>query len=419
MTTLLFCTLGSLAAEDSSINPLNLHLMTDKVSGGARCLDGSPGGFYISKYNSVANSDDWQLWLEGGGWCLDDVDCWGRSHTKLGQSTNWPQVAKTHGIMSGNCTDNPEFCNFNRVYVAYCDGTSYSGNIEGPITVPGKPTPIYYRGQKLLDAVFETLQEQYNLTTAKRFLFMGSSAGGLGAFINTERVHAKLMTITSGKLLSFKAIYISGFFLDHVNLAGEPVYGTEMRYIFNRTNATGSTNTGCLKANQGHEDDCFFAANIYDHVAVPTFVLNSAYDAYQTSCILTAKFVPNWPGQTAVNNMCNNFSSMAACQTDPEKCSQQQMITMLQYETDFLTTIQAKAALARPGNGAFLYSCHTHDTAPTHDYTKFTVNGTTMAQAAVKWWNSPVTTPAAENTYYPCMYHTGPTGPRNCNPSCT
>eukprot|EP01064_Diplonema_japonicum_P019007 TRINITY_DN2770_c0_g1_i1.p1 TRINITY_DN2770_c0_g1~~TRINITY_DN2770_c0_g1_i1.p1 ORF type:complete len:447 (+),score=75.28 TRINITY_DN2770_c0_g1_i1:68-1408(+) len=402
---------------------MHLHLMQDKVASGAVCLDGGPGGFYYSVAGNANNANDWQVWLQGGGWCYDDMDCWGRSSTRLGSHKSWASTEVGKGIMSGNCTDNPEFCNFNRVYIAYCDGTSYSGNIEGPVTVPGKPTPIYYRGRRLLDAVFDTLTEQFGLASAKRFLFMGSSAGGLGAFMHTDYVHERVLAITNGELEVFKSIPISGFFLDHVNVANEHVYGQEIRYQLARTNSTPSTNGACVAAMEGaggNVSDCFFAPNIYNYIQAPTFILNSAYDSWQTQCIFTPKLVPGWPKQTATTNgLCNQFPYIAKCQENPENCNQTQIVTMMSYMSDFLTTIKSKSALSRPGNGAFLYSCHTHDTAITPDFTRFSVNGTTMQQATSKWWNSPVTTPAAENTYYPCMYHTGPTGPRICNPSCT
>lgn len=37
--------------------------------------------------------------------------------------------------MSDDCKVNPDYCNFNRVHMAYCDGNSFSGNADMPITV--------------------------------------------------------------------------------------------------------------------------------------------------------------------------------------------------------------------------------------------------------------------------------------------
>lgn len=35
--------------------------------------------------------------------------------------------------MDSDCDNNPDFCNFNRVYMAYCDGNSFSGNRDQPV----------------------------------------------------------------------------------------------------------------------------------------------------------------------------------------------------------------------------------------------------------------------------------------------
>ena len=42
--------------------------------------------------------------------------------------------------------------------------------------------------------------------------------------------------------------------------------------------------------------------------------------------------------------------------------------------------------------------------------------GVSMQQAVSKWWNAPVTDPAASHTYSPCHYKM--TSPHKCNPTC-
>ena len=57
--------------------------------------------------------------------------------------------------MSDDCTANPDFCNFNRVHMPYCDGNSFSGNRDDAVVVNGKP--LYFRGRRVMDAVLESL----------------------------------------------------------------------------------------------------------------------------------------------------------------------------------------------------------------------------------------------------------------------
>lgn len=83
--------------------------------------------------------------------CYDKLDCWGRSNGNLGSSTKWAPTSSMGGIMSDNCKTNPDFCNFNRVHMVYCDGNSFSGNRDDPLVVKGtdgKDKPLYFRGRR-------------------------------------------------------------------------------------------------------------------------------------------------------------------------------------------------------------------------------------------------------------------------------
>lgn len=113
------------AQQDSS----DVRVIIVRVQG-AVCLDGSAPGYYIRRASS-AGEDKWILHLEGGGWCGDEADCLSRSKTALGSSINWPLTAEFHGFLSDNVTVNPDFYNWNMVYLMYCDGSSFSGNRLG------------------------------------------------------------------------------------------------------------------------------------------------------------------------------------------------------------------------------------------------------------------------------------------------
>ncbi len=56
---------------------------------GARCLDGSPPGYYYRSSSSVQASTKWKLHIMGGGWCVSGADCLARSKTLLGTSCTW------------------------------------------------------------------------------------------------------------------------------------------------------------------------------------------------------------------------------------------------------------------------------------------------------------------------------------------
>jgi len=67
--------------------------------------------------------------MEGGGYCTDENDCGKRSHTDLGSSKKWPNTITIDGFLSDDCTQNPHFCGWSVVFIPYCDGGVFSGNM--------------------------------------------------------------------------------------------------------------------------------------------------------------------------------------------------------------------------------------------------------------------------------------------------
>jgi len=54
----------------------------------AKCLDGSPGGFWFLPGFDSGNRK-YVIHLQGGGWCMNIDSCFKRSKTMLGSSNNW------------------------------------------------------------------------------------------------------------------------------------------------------------------------------------------------------------------------------------------------------------------------------------------------------------------------------------------
>lgn len=99
----------------------------------AACLDGSPYGFY--HVPSPSNSTKWTVFLEGGGWCVDETDCFGRSHGILGNSSLFPKSA---GCTCMNTVGDGLDASCNCLYLPYCDGASFAGFREAPVPVPNE-----------------------------------------------------------------------------------------------------------------------------------------------------------------------------------------------------------------------------------------------------------------------------------------
>ena len=164
---------------------MTLQLLNDTKTSGAVCLDGTPGGFYFSKATNASNANDWQIYFQGGGWCYDDKDCWHRSNSHLGSTKGALSTVTVGGLMDSDCGRNPDFCNFNRVFLIYCDGNSFSGNrdLPYPVVEDGQKANLYFRGRRIVDEVLKALSANYGLADAKNVLLTGCSAGGLATCV--------------------------------------------------------------------------------------------------------------------------------------------------------------------------------------------------------------------------------------------
>jgi Pectinacetylesterase len=197
----------------------------------------------------------------------------------------------------------------------------------------------------------------------------------------------------------------SGFFLNHTNVLGEYVYGTDMASAFELYNASGGLDTSCIAA--GHGAGCYFAPLTYNYIESRIFVMNSAVDLWQVQCVLTSV-----PFET-----CSGAPGWGSCAANYETCNTTQIQSLITYESNFLTTLRTSPTWSKAGNGGFVYSCVSHVASEGSEYwTGITIDNTTYVDAFNKWWLSSADTPAADNQYLPCTLHSTP--PYRCNPTC-
>jgi hypothetical protein len=210
------------------------------------------------------------------------------------------------------------------------------------------------------------------------------------------------------------------FFLYHKNIVGVPVYPDQIQEMFKLSNASGGVNQKCITATTDPDEHyrCMFAQFVVGDIDAPTMILNSALDAWQTSCIFTAALPTDFPNQSSLgtNGQCNAFADFRNCSGNPNNCNTTQMETMNGYQKDFVAAIQGSAAYTKAGNGVFAHSCHTHCEALAAGW-HYNISGVTMQAAVSKWWHAATAEPAVDNRHLPCVYHTT-TSPHTCNPSC-
>ncbi|XP_057965041.1 pectin acetylesterase 6-like isoform X2 [Malania oleifera] len=255
---------ATVPAPKPSMVPLTL--IQAAASKGAVCLDGTLPGYHLDRGNgSGANS--WLIQLEGGGWCNTIRNCVYRKTTRRGSSIYMEKQLPFTGILSNKFEENPDFFNWNRVKLRYCDGASFSGDNQN------EAAELSFRGQKIWLAGMEELMLE-GMQTANQALLSGCSAGGLASILHCDEFRNMFPRTTKVKCLSD-----AGLFLDAVDVSG----GRALRNLFEGVISLQEVQKNLPASCTSHLDStsCFFPQNLIANVKTPLFILNAAYDAWQ------------------------------------------------------------------------------------------------------------------------------------------
>jgi hypothetical protein len=141
-------------------------LRFDPADAKAICLRGD--SYQIEVHRGT--NDKVLLYLEGGGACWNNHNCWETPTAKL---TAEPSFGA--GVFELDNPANP-FKDWNIVYVPYCDGSVFSG--DNVADYDGKPT--YHHGLQNLSAAVTAMRAAFPAPDA--IAVAGSSAGGYGTF---------------------------------------------------------------------------------------------------------------------------------------------------------------------------------------------------------------------------------------------
>ncbi|CAD7969079.1 unnamed protein product [Amoebophrya sp. A25] len=292
---------GPYASHAPFLAPWRRVYLNHKKYPNTHCLDGSTPYYYIQRNTDVKHPqhDSWIVYLEGGAWCSSYADCLARSQTYLGSGRFYPKGLPVESddsadydqglfyspvpYLSADCSLNPEWCDFNKVIVHYCDGSSYTGDRDEPVFVfesapDGEGDKSKVASEKIssaewteVHAVYQNLQKEYEgyaeplgglgetpkdgsrsktSTTSstssglvyfqgrrildniiestvlarqpQEFFFTGCSAGGLSVILNADRIRHKYFSkAEDGKgLMKYKAAAFSGWFMDIPTVTG-------------------------------------------------------------------------------------------------------------------------------------------------------------------------------------------------------
>ncbi|ONI29686.1 hypothetical protein PRUPE_1G208600 [Prunus persica] len=252
---------------------VGLTLINGAAAKGAVCLDGTLPGFHIHRgYGSGANS--WLIQLEGGGWCDTIRNCVYRKKTRRGSSAYMEKQIPFAGILSNKAGENPDFYNWNRVKVRYCDGASFGGDSQN------EAAQLYFRGQRIWEAAMADLMSK-GMRYANQALLSGCSAGGVATVLHCDEFRAMFRGTTRVKCLSD-----AGLFLDVIDVSGRRTLRNMFRRVVSLQGAYKSLPWSCT--NRLNPTLCFFPQHLIASVKTPLFLVNAAYDTWQIQASLAS-----------------------------------------------------------------------------------------------------------------------------------
>ncbi|CAI0382010.1 unnamed protein product [Linum tenue] len=315
---------------------VGLTLIHAAAAEGAVCLDGTLPGYHLHRgYGSGANS--WLIQLEGGGWCNSIRTCVYRKTTRRGSSRYMEKHLAFTGILSNRAELNPDFFNWNRVKVRYCDGASFLGDSEN------KAARLQFRGQRIWVAAMRDLLSK-GMRNAHQALLSGCSAGGLAAILHCDEFRELFPRTTKVKCLSD-----AGLFLDsQVSLTLPDVAGFHtLRNLYSgvvRLQGVGK-NLPRLCTSHLNPTLCFFPQHIIATVKTPLFLLNAAYDSWQIQSSLA-------PPSADPRGYWNG------CRKNNAKCTPSQIKFLQGFRYRMLRTVR-RFSMSK-ANGMFINSCFAH-----------------------------------------------------------
>ncbi|KAK1279854.1 hypothetical protein QJS04_geneDACA004727 [Acorus gramineus] len=317
-----------LAVTDSLL--VGLTLIPSAASKGAVCLDGSLPGYHIHRgYGSGANN--WLIQLEGGGWCNNLRTCIYRKTTRRGSSNYMEKQLPFTGILSNRPDENPDFYNWNRVKLRYCDGASFTGDSQN------EAANLYFRGQRIWEAGVEEFMS-LGMRNARQVLLSGCSAGGLATILHCDEFRGLFPRTTRVKCLSD-----AGLFLDVTDVAGGRTLRSFFGGIVNLHGAGRNLPRTCTA--RMDSTSCFFPQNLIANIRTPTFLLNTAYDVWQ----LQASLAPP---------SADPHGYWRTCKLNKSYCSPYQIRFLQGFRNQMLNAIKW-FSMSRQ-NGLFINSCFAH-----------------------------------------------------------
>ncbi|XP_076444402.1 uncharacterized protein LOC143282639 [Babylonia areolata] len=324
-----------------------------RKSGGAACLDGSPPAYYY-RQSTVPGIRFWIIHLKSGGWCSTPEDCLSRSGSALGSSLKTKMSQPLEGIMSSDCSLNPDFCLWHMVDLLYCDGGSYLGNRSEPLIVDSKQ--LHMKGALVFDAVIDYLSAFTLFKDAEQIILAGSSAGALGALFHADRLRERLPS-------SVKTVHVvvdGGLLVDVADVSSSHTMAKILKDVFYFHHAYNSQGLKeCARGLSRQEEwQCVLPEVLHKHVFTPLYFVNSLYDS--------------WFRSNALRIACN-----------VELCSDLNLKEVVSARLKLLQ--ESEEILRAKKNGVFLTSCPGHTVLAKRAFFTVRAQGKSVREGLGDW----------------------------------
>ncbi|XP_047944711.1 pectin acetylesterase 11-like [Salvia hispanica] len=311
---------------------IDITFLKSAIPKGAVCLDGSPPAYsYFEGYGNGSNS--WIVYLQSGGWCSSKIDCYNRSTTPRGST--YPFIGNQtnfSGLLDTNSTFNPDFYNWHKVYIYYCDGSSFMSDIKHV----DPRTNVTYRGARIFKVVMEELLSK-GMGNAQNAMLVGTSAGAM-----TTTLHCDKFRKLFQKNSRVKCVSDSGFIIHGKGLLGDHYREKYYADVIRTHGLRKSLPKSCTS--KMNPNLCLFPEYYVGDIQTPLFLLESAFDAFQ----IEYNTLPAVGGRLGWSNCLGNL----------RHCNSTQLGIMRDFRNTFIgALLKLKHSLSR---GMFVHSCYLH-----------------------------------------------------------
>lgn len=316
---------------------------------GARCLDGSPAGYYQSITPGV---DRWIIHLVGGGACSTQASCTQRATTPLGSSAHWPgslSVGDNIAVFDPDIIQVGDFAGWNYVSVMYCSGDGHGGQRNA---TSADTWGFYFSGHLIVKAVVADLLARGGLGSATDVMLTGDSAGGGGTYRNIDWLRSALPSV-----VRVVGVPNAGFHINATDfVTGEYYPAAQLSEEMARQDKF--VDQSCLAAHPGNPTLCEAGPTVYPYITTPLFVLAAQYDFGLMGDYHFPEPRPGKPYAPSTDE-CTYFRAFGARARD----------------------LLGQVARSAKGDGVFAPSCFTH----VHGFVG-TVANTTFHAALANWY---------------------------------